>query len=155
MPEMPALTIWQPWASLIMAGVKPYEFRQWKAPRGSRRIAIHAGARKVRREEIAGILLVLRLPARWTQGLLPGAEALLERWHAAPGSLPLGAVLGTAFLSSAEPATRVMHRFGGPPAEDLLGQGWAWPLSDVRPWPAPVPAKGAQGLWLWSGAVVA
>ena len=24
---LPALTIWQPWASLIMAGCKPYEFR--------------------------------------------------------------------------------------------------------------------------------
>src|SRR5690348_14114849 len=24
-----ALTIWQPWASLIMMGAKPYEFRRW------------------------------------------------------------------------------------------------------------------------------
>jgi len=28
---MKALTIWQPWASLIMAGYKPYEFRGWPA----------------------------------------------------------------------------------------------------------------------------
>lgn len=29
---MKALTIWQPWASLIMIGAKPYEFRSWQPP---------------------------------------------------------------------------------------------------------------------------
>lgn len=26
---MKALTVWQPWASLIIMGAKPYEFRKW------------------------------------------------------------------------------------------------------------------------------
>jgi hypothetical protein len=26
---MKALTIYQPWASLVMIGAKPYEFRRW------------------------------------------------------------------------------------------------------------------------------
>ena len=51
---MKALTIWQPWASLIMAGAKPYEFRGWRAPRSiiGQRIVIHAAARKVDRVEV-------------------------------------------------------------------------------------------------------
>src|SRR5215212_7204780 len=28
-----ALTIWQPWATLVIADCKPYEFRTWPAPR--------------------------------------------------------------------------------------------------------------------------
>lgn len=48
---MYALTIWQPWASLIAAGCKPYEWRGWRVPRNmiGRRIGIHAGARRVHR----------------------------------------------------------------------------------------------------------
>ena len=29
---MRALTIWQPWASLIIIGAKPFEWRRWRAP---------------------------------------------------------------------------------------------------------------------------
>jgi hypothetical protein len=48
---MKARTIWQPWASLIMIGAKPYEFRgrSYLAyidhPLPGERIGIHAGAR--------------------------------------------------------------------------------------------------------------
>jgi hypothetical protein len=54
-----ALTIWQPWASLIMIGAKPYEFRgrsylaYINHPQPGERIAIHVGARPVRRAEEA------------------------------------------------------------------------------------------------------
>jgi hypothetical protein len=30
---MKAITVWQPWASLIAIGAKPYEFRGWQPPR--------------------------------------------------------------------------------------------------------------------------
>jgi hypothetical protein len=54
---LPALTIWQPWATLIIAGLKPYEFRGYPAPRFVRghRIAIHAGARPIRASEITDL----------------------------------------------------------------------------------------------------
>jgi hypothetical protein len=45
-----SLTIWQPWASLIMIGAKPYEFRGRSYLRypnrrePGERVAIHAGA---------------------------------------------------------------------------------------------------------------
>ena len=54
---MKALTIWQPWASLIIAGAKPYEFRGWRAPRAliGQRIVIHAAARKIDRDEVCAL----------------------------------------------------------------------------------------------------
>ncbi|MCB1462115.1 MAG: ASCH domain-containing protein [Nitratireductor sp.] len=44
---MKAISLWQPWASLIAAGVKPYETRHWSPPREliGQRIAIHAAKR--------------------------------------------------------------------------------------------------------------
>lgn len=80
---MIALTIWQPWASLIVVGAKPYEFRGWVAPRSARgkRIAIHAGARKVKRDEIADLILRLQGETPWTTGLRASvALPLLNDW---------------------------------------------------------------------------
>lgn len=60
---MKALTIWQPWASLIVAGAKPFEFRGWSMPRSmiGQRIVIHAAARKVNRVEANYLIAVLSL----------------------------------------------------------------------------------------------
>lgn len=57
---MKALTVWQPWASLIIAGYKQYEFRKWSfAGRFpdlvGQRIVIHAGARMPKRSEVMDI----------------------------------------------------------------------------------------------------
>lgn len=45
---MKAISLWQPWASLIACGVKPYETRHWAPPREliGQRIAVHA-AKKI------------------------------------------------------------------------------------------------------------
>ena len=55
---MMALTVWQPWATLIALGHKPYEFRRWTPSRSliGQRIAIHAGARAVRRSEVVELM---------------------------------------------------------------------------------------------------
>ena len=51
---MKALTIWQPWASLIMVDAMPYEFRgriylaYVNHQQAGERSAIHAGARSTR-----------------------------------------------------------------------------------------------------------
>lgn len=48
---MKAISLWQPWASLIACGAKPFETRHWAPPRDliGHRIAIHA-ARHVDKE---------------------------------------------------------------------------------------------------------
>ena len=52
---MKAITLHQPYASLIAAGVKRIETRSWTAPAAliGERIAIHAGKRVVRMSEIS------------------------------------------------------------------------------------------------------
>lgn len=49
---MKALTLWQPWASLMAEGVKSIETRSWRAPDAliGQRIAIHAAARDTDRD---------------------------------------------------------------------------------------------------------
>lgn len=41
----PTITLWQPWATLVAAGAKPFEFRAWPAPQRlwGRRVAGHTG----------------------------------------------------------------------------------------------------------------
>lgn len=58
---MKALTIWQPWASLIMIGAKPFEFRRWDyrerdGALEGQRIVIHAGTRPIARDEVEEML---------------------------------------------------------------------------------------------------
>jgi hypothetical protein len=56
---MKALTIWQPWGSLIIIGAKPYEFRGQSYlayinhPEPGERVAIHVGARPVRPKSVS------------------------------------------------------------------------------------------------------
>lgn len=69
------MTIWQPWASLVVMGAKRHEFRGWSfaakpqlAPLIGERIVIHAGARPVRLNEVTDILTRLE---DGTSGLIP------------------------------------------------------------------------------------
>jgi len=80
-----ALTIWQPWASLIMVAAKPYEFRPKSylryvgAPAIGERIVIHAGVRPVKPAEIEDLLSRLDTEDH-TTGLIPAiARQVLER----------------------------------------------------------------------------
>ena len=46
--KMRALTVWQPWAWLLAAGIKDYENRTWPMPREQQGhfIALHAATRR-------------------------------------------------------------------------------------------------------------
>lgn len=151
---MKALTIWQPWASLIMAGAKPYEFRNWPAPKSVRgtRIAIHAGARPVRRSEVADLIIRLGSDEAWSTALKPEiALPLLERVHAAPASLPLASILGTAIIGDPRRAFDIVEEFGARLNDSDRDEhsNWAWPLSEIETLEPFVPAKGLQGFWDW------
>jgi hypothetical protein len=152
---MKAITLWQPWASLIVEGLKPYEFRGWPAPRSlvGQRIAIHAGARAISRAETAELILRLRTDEAWTTCLRPGALAFLERVHAQPAMLSLSAVVATAVLGQPIRSAAIVGEFGGPVNDSDRNQhsNWAWPLSAIDPIRPPVPARGAQGFWEWRG----
>jgi hypothetical protein len=123
-PLMPAISLWQPWASFIAIGVKPYETRHWRAP--SRfiglRIAIHAAKHPVSRDD-----------RDWWHALSKGAE------------LPLGAFVCTAILRAVLLAETVpFDEFG-----DYARGRFAWQMEDPQPFVPPIPAEGAQGFWTW------
>lgn len=154
-----ALTIYQPWATLIIIGAKPFEFRKWNfadkphlAKRIGQRVIIHASARPVKREELLDILRRIDdgESALRTDLARPYIEALLSGiLDKTPMAMPLSAGLGSAVLGEPVSAAKM---FADKVADsDRLDQHmYAWPMIDPRPFPAPVPAKGAQGFWNWS-----
>lgn len=160
MGHFPALTVWQPWASLIVEGFKPYEFRRWPAHRAlvGERIAIHAGARRVYPREVAELILALSDPATAPlTGLRPREEALafLERVHTSPASLPLSSILGTAILGTPVRSDRLAVELGIELFNDSnrrLEFNYAWPLTEIRRLEPFIPARGKQGIWRWEEA---
>lgn len=145
---MKVLTVWQPWATLIAEGAKPYEFRGWK-PSASligRRIAIHAGARKVRDSEIIDLL--------WQ---LERGEACLHEEPALdvlclalvdPGVLTLSHVLCTAVLGEPMAGDACAREFGidaGNDSDRADTFNWGWPMLQVERVLPPVPWRGRQG----------
>lgn len=129
---MPAITLHQPWASLVEAGSKPYETRHWRAsPRFvGQRIAIHAASRpiitKLQDDVLDAITEALGGPS----------------WHHA---LPRGAVLCTAILASVHSTDDVE----ADPFGNYAPGRWAWRLTDIRPVTPHAPARGGQGWWRW------
>ncbi|WEF52528.1 hypothetical protein AFIC_001019 [[Pseudomonas] carboxydohydrogena] len=155
-PGMKALTIWQPWASLIIMLAKPYEFRGWNftdrpnlAKLVGRRIVIHAAARQPKADELEDIL------DRFDAGessLLPSARPFVE-WQlqslreTKKIAAPVSAALGTAVIG--EPVN-VLKLFPDEDPDRLDPSMYGWPMTDVRQFPEPIPAAGAQGFWNWS-----
>ncbi len=137
--RMPALTLWQPWASLAMIGRKRHETRSWPIPAKlhGHRIAIHAGSGRPPASMITDELDALC------------RDAFGPEWRR---SIPYGAVLGTCRVSGHWRT----DRFPGDVDHDDLVSGiwtpgrWAWRLDDVLTLPDPVPASGAQGIWSWT-----
>lgn len=143
---MKALTLWQPWASLIAIGAKPFEFRRWPAPRAlwGQRIAIHAGARPVRKSEVDELIDDM---STWGNGL--DRDKTIDLLTISI-SLPLSHVLCTALLGRPQPA-RQLCEIGLLKADsDRVDEHvWGWPLTEIEPLMPPIPARGMQGLWEW------
>lgn len=150
---MKALTVYQPWASLIVAGLKPYEFRGWRAHKSivGQRIAIHASARKIPDKEVRWMIMHLNGPKAWETGLKPEALAWLQRARLDPSSLWRSVVLGTAVLGEPVLASSIVSEFGATvnDSERMEHSQWAWPMLEVEPMEPPIAARGAQGFWNW------
>lgn len=153
---MKALTFWQPWASLITAGAKPYEFRGWRPPASiiGQRIVIHAGTRLVKRGEVDQLRKLLEYGGR------PAAMTCLRPDEALPVlRQPLtqyycGVGLGTAIVGEPKIGTAVAEEFGVSRANDSdrdAHANWGWPMLEIEVWREPVAARGMQGLWEWQG----
>jgi hypothetical protein len=130
---MKALTIQQPWASLIAMRVKTIEFRSWKTNyRGL--LAIHAGQ---------------RFPAE-------NKELLHEKPYSSyidsdDLPLPLGQIIAVAELVDVfeigyANQARLKKQYNYPLGNLPVGM-FGWALSNVNLLENPIPWKGCLGLW--------
>ena len=131
-----AVTLHQPWASLVAKGAKTVETRSWRPPASliGRRIAIHAG--RERRNEAPGEEFETAV-----------AKHLGAGWR---DELPAGAVVATAVLAEVAEAagdgkdapTREEALFG-----DYRAGRWMWRLGGVKEVKPPVPVRGHRRIW--------
>lgn len=149
---MMAITIYQPWASLIIAGAKTHEFRSWRAwPHViGRRVVIHASARAVNVAEVWALLRAIEGGDAQSLGLL-GANAapILRAVADDPRSIPIGAGIGTARIGQPD---RIAQWSVINPLVPLMADRqdrWAWPMERPRRWREPIMARGHKGFWAW------
>jgi hypothetical protein len=133
---MKALTLTQPWATLVAVGAKRIETRSWRTSyRGP--LAIHAakGFPKWAREFTTD----------------PDCYECFRGPQASP-AYPLGAVLATCNLVA---CTLISLPFEEQLSDRERALGdyspgrFAWVLEDAKPLLKPVPAMGHLGLWEW------
>lgn len=135
---MKALSILQPWATLIACGAKRIETRSWPTShRGE--LAIHAS-------------LALDPDQLRLCETEPFLEALFAAGYEHPRDLPRGAVVATARVQDCRRVEDVMPSSTEQAFGDFTAGRWAWVLADVVRLRRPAPARGALGLWTWTGA---
>lgn len=134
---MKAITLHQPWASLVAVEAKRYETRSWRT-NYSGPIAIHAAKMD------PGKAIVLVVPNEDRGQFVDDAE----RWLGPLRDLPLGAVLATAHLWGCWRTEQLLPS----PLEAQFGNfapgRFAWKFTGIEEI-EPVPARGYQGLWNW------
>ncbi len=137
---MKALSLLQPWATLVVRGVKQIETRGWRtAYRGE--LLIHASLGK------AGELLA--------------AEAPFTKYISNFKELPFGAILGKVYLDDIIPVEELFlsdtalnkltleeKAFG-----DYSRGRYGWILSEPVLFEKPIPIKGSLMLWEYSGVL--
>lgn len=132
---MKAITLTQPWATLVAIGAKRIETRSWRTDyQGS--LAIHAAATFPRRArelcEVEPFKSALApLGVRFEPANYLGVVVAI---------CDLENVFGVSVVNPGEPE----RSFG-----DYSPGRWAWMLTNVKPLAVPIQAKGALGLWEW------
>jgi hypothetical protein len=163
---MKALTLTQPWATLVAIGAKRIETRSWSTRyRGP--LAIHAA------QGLGPVGGKKGLDKLCTSD--PFFGALIDAGYRAGKPLPFGAIVAVCELATVWPVERVRNHAQTPIELMKLGgsgeiQSWqwtaqeqafgdysvgryAWLLADVRALPEPIPAKGQLRLWDWEGVL--
>ena len=140
---MKAISLWQPWASLIAIGAKRVETRSWAPPVSmiGSRIAIHAAKHRTDSETIASLLL----PVAKATGACVGDTLI---WLA---NLPRGEIVCTVRVVCAKQVSNLTPEWTRALSEQERAFGdygtgrWGWVLDDVVKLPQPIPYRGAQG----------
>ncbi len=159
---LPALTVRQPWASLIAQGTKRCETRGWPPPKQliGQRLAIHAGQARLPRD----------LSAQETAAIEAGLGLSAARW----AELPFGALVCTAVMEGAYRVgansrhprrLKITETVSGSVSMDAIeleaaetrfgdfsAGRWAWLLREIELIDPPIPATGRRKVWRWHRA---
>lgn len=132
-----AVTLWDPWGTLIALEEKLYETRSWATNyRGP--LAIHVA----QRWKVDQLHYLRHEPFR----------SVLERHgFLEKGDFPLGCVVAVVDLTAVYRTEDMRASLGDQEFTfGNYGNGrFAWKFSNVRRLPEPVPAEGKQRLWWW------
>ncbi len=156
---MKAITVYQPWASLIAVGAKKYETRSW-ATNYRGQIAIHAGKKPFTTNEYTDgelypFAYALNLPDIYSFDTLPlgaviATADLVECWTVERtwrGSLGEGQILEIG--TKEQQGLRIYHADREVYFGDWTPGRFAWELVNIKMLPEPIPVRGQQGLWEW------
>lgn len=139
---MRVISLWQPYASLLVHGHKLNETRPFPAP---------------------STIIRQRLGIASTKTIKPEQRALIEdpvfaEYYAKTGlpafdDLPHGALVGSVYVNSSDIITE--GDIEDTTEEELLYGDWrvgryAWRCRDHQALDKPIPCRGAQGIWIWS-----
>jgi len=144
---MKALSLWQPWASLMAIGVKTIETRHWATDyRGL--VVIHAAKKWTR--ELYDITFTEPFKSALESEIWDNHHTRLD-----PNVLPLGSIVAVGELVAcrvipdritlAEPE----RSFG-----DYSPGRFGWIFRNVRRLAETIPLRGQQGLWTLEPAIV-
>jgi activating signal cointegrator 1 len=143
-----AISLWQPWASLVICGAKLVETRSWwpKHLDLPAILAIHA-------TKGTGTLDMDEFIELCTDPYYK--EALQAAGHASPSDLPRGMILGLVRLANCVNTVSLMagHAYPGllTRQEQAFGDytpgRYGWVFDQVLRYEVPEPARGKQSLW--------
>lgn len=143
---MKAITIIQPWASLIAHGQKRYETRSWSTSyRGL--IAIHAGRRTKQAETfIAGMY---DEADEYSLDSDDVHNIFFDLGLNAPDDYPFSSLIAVGHLAE---CVRTEHGIRDAGLQEIEFGDWspgryAWRIDNVWRFDRPIPIRGAQGLW--------
>lgn len=142
---MKCISVWQPFASLLVKGVKVVETRSWPAPRSIIGQRIGIAATKV---------ITSAQKAHWAD---PEFRAHYERLNMPDlVDLPRGHLLGTVQITASEVMTEEL--LADVTAEEQAYGHWAlgnyaWFAADPVEFARPIAIRGKQGLYDWKGDI--
>lgn len=141
---MKALTIWEPYASLLVMGMKEFETRGWETKyRGPLLITAAKRYDNARKDDIDRVVTILR-----QHGMDSQAEKLFELCGRS-----IGCAVGVVKLAYCKPMMD-----GGSGLENAVGyfgEGrFGWKRDEPRMFESPLPVVGKQGLWVPSQELI-
>lgn len=142
---MKVLSLLQPWATLVVMGVKQYEVRSWQTKhRGA--LLIHASAKK---------------PTRRERLFFEQADYFRD-YIDTMDHLPYGAIIGQVNLVNIYETGWLLQHLEADPFhhwtrelafDDYSAGRYAWQLAEPRKLMNVLPLKGTLGLWEYKGDV--